>query len=103
MGGHEGIEIVNAESGRDEDVLGDEALAFVGDLHREFRQQRHRLLSARAERQHSLDSGEWPDFNPATRSRHGGFYTIFDEPSANPATTSPNTAPNPSSCRARQP
>src|SRR5438477_5278587 len=41
--------------------------------------------------------------NPATRSRHGCFYTIFGEPSANPATTSPNTAPNPSSCRARQP
>ena len=80
MGGHEGIEVINAESDRDGDILSDEALAFVADLQREFRQQRWRLLSARAERQHSLDSGEWPDFNPATRIIRAADWQIGDIP-----------------------
>ena len=44
MGGTEGIEVIDAESGRDEEILSDEALAFVAALQREFRQQRQRLL-----------------------------------------------------------
>ncbi len=80
MGGNEGIEVVNAESDHDGEILSDEALAFVAGLQREFRQQRRRLLSARAERQHSLDSGEWPDFNPATRSIRAADWQIGDIP-----------------------
>ena len=80
MGGTEGIEVVDAESGRDEEILSDEALAFVAALQREFRQQRRRLLSARADRQRSLDSGEWPDFNPATRSTRAADWQVGDVP-----------------------
>jgi malate synthase len=80
VGGNQGIEVVNAESDRDRDILSDEALAFVADLQREFRQQRWRLLSARAERQHSLDSGEWPDFNPSTRSIRAADWQVGDIP-----------------------
>ncbi len=77
MGGAEGIEVLGV---RDQDVLSDGALGFVGGLQREFRQQRGRLLSARIERQRTLDSGEWPDFNPATRSVRAGKWQIADVP-----------------------
>jgi len=80
VGGTEGIEVIDAESGRDEEILSDEALAFVAALQREFRQQRRRLLSARADRQRSLDSGEWPDFNPATRSIRAADWQVGDVP-----------------------
>src|SRR5437016_9412274 len=77
MGANEGIEV---RADRPEDVLGSEALAFVAGLDRQFKSQRRRLLSARAERQHSLDSGEWPDFNPATRSIRAADWQIGDIP-----------------------
>src|SRR5437899_128807 len=77
MGANEGIEV---RADRPEDVLGSEALAFVAGLDRQFKSQRRRLLSARAERQRSLDSGEWPDFNPATRSVRASEWKIADVP-----------------------
>jgi malate synthase len=77
VGGIEGIEVVGAA---DEEILSHEALAFVAALQREFRQQRRRLLSARAERQHTLDSGEWPDFNPATRAVRASDWQVNDIP-----------------------
>src|SRR2546429_1006722 len=77
MGANEGIEV---RADRPEDVLGSEALAFVTALDRQFKSQRRRLLSARAERQRSLDSGEWPDFNPATRSVRASEWKIADVP-----------------------
>jgi malate synthase len=80
VGGTEGIEVIGAESGRDDEILSDEALSFVAALQREFRQQRRRLLSARADRQRSLDSGEWPDFNPATRSIRAADWQVGDVP-----------------------
>ncbi|MCW3036062.1 MAG: malate synthase [Actinobacteria bacterium] len=80
MGGTEGIEVIGAESGRDNEILSDEALSFVAALQREFRQQRRRLLSARTDRQRSLDSGEWPDFNPATRSIRAADWQVGDVP-----------------------
>jgi malate synthase len=63
-----------------DDVLGPEALAFVADLQRRFKAQRRRLLSARVERQRSLDSGEWPDFNPATRHVRAADWKVADVP-----------------------
>src|SRR3989454_11842787 len=77
MGANEGIEV---RADRPEDVLGSEALTFVAALDRQFKSQRRRLLSARAERQRSLDSGEWPDFNPATRSVRASEWKIADVP-----------------------
>src|SRR3979411_2754058 len=71
---------MDAESGRDEEILSAEALGFVAALQREFRQQRRRLLGARVDRQRSLDSGEWPDFNPATRSVRAADWQVADVP-----------------------
>src|SRR2546425_5470967 len=77
---NQGIEGIEVLADRPLDVLGDEALAFVAGLHRRFAQQRMRLLSARAERQRTLDSGEWPDFHPATRSVRASEWKIADVP-----------------------
>ena len=77
MRGTQGIEVVGR---RDEEVLTDDALAFVAGLQREFGLQRRRLLTARAERQRTLDSGEWPDFNPATRSIRAAQWQVADVP-----------------------
>jgi malate synthase len=77
MGSVGGIEVLR---GQPEDMLSTEALEFVASLQRQFGAQRHRLLAARAERQRSLDSGEWPDFNPATRWVREAGWTIEDVP-----------------------
>jgi malate synthase len=45
-----------------EDILTEDAIAFVTDLHLTFRSARAGLLRARDERQHRLDAGELPDF-----------------------------------------
>jgi malate synthase len=47
-------------------VLTDEALDFVGRLHRELNPRRLELLAARHERQAALDAGERPGFLAAT-------------------------------------
>jgi malate synthase len=63
----DGVEILGpAEAGFDE-ILTDEALAFVAGLQREFGARRVELLATRAERQTRLDEGERPDFLEATR------------------------------------
>ena len=50
-----------------EQVLTDEALEFVTELHREFDPRRRELLKARAERMERLAAGELPDFLPETQ------------------------------------
>jgi malate synthase len=48
------------------DVLTDEALGFVAQLHRSFNNARQRLLADREARQARFDAGELPDFLPNT-------------------------------------
>ena len=54
---------------RFDEILTDEALAFVADLHRRFNPRRQELLAARKERQSRIDAGEMPDFLPETDRR----------------------------------
>ncbi|MCL6741638.1 malate synthase A [Sphingomonas sp. RB56-2] len=49
------------------DILTDEALGFVAELHRHFDARRRGLLAARIERQMRFDAGELPDFPEETR------------------------------------
>jgi malate synthase len=58
----EGVEIRGPAVAGVEDVLTDEAMAFVAGLQREFGPRRKELLAARAERQKALDAGELPTF-----------------------------------------
>jgi malate synthase len=64
----EGVEVLGPMESRFDEILTDEALAFVAGLEREFGGRRAQLLEARAERQARLDEGERPDFLEATRS-----------------------------------
>jgi malate synthase len=70
-----------APSGRrGEEILTEEALAFVAGLQRRFGPRRAELLQARAERQGRLDAGELPDFLPETREIRESDWTIDPVP-----------------------
>ena len=71
-----GVEIKGAVSGRHEDILSPDALAFVADLHRRFDGRRRELLAARAERQRRIEAGETLGFLPETEDvRRGDWKT----------------------------
>ncbi len=57
-----GVEIRGPSGPRYDEILDDNTLAFLADLHRKFNPSRLRLLTRRDERQQRLDAGELPDF-----------------------------------------
>jgi malate synthase len=63
-----------------EEILTEDALAFVAGLHRAFDARRKALLAARAERQARLDAGELPDFLPETAEVRDGDWTVAPIP-----------------------
>ncbi|HEX8642205.1 MAG TPA: malate synthase A [Allosphingosinicella sp.] len=65
---------------RSQEVLTEEALGFVAQLHRRFDRRRRDLLAARAERQQAFDAGALPDFLDETRAIREGDWTIGDIP-----------------------
>ena len=80
MGTVTGVEIRGPVEGRASEILSDDALAFVAELHRRFDGRRRELLAARAARQARLDAGELPDFLPETRVIREGDWTISPVP-----------------------
>ncbi|HEU5001973.1 MAG TPA: malate synthase A [Actinomycetota bacterium] len=76
------LEIVGGTvEGEADQVLTDQACAFVADLHRRFEPARRRLLAARAERQRRLDAGERPEFRPDTAAVRAGDWRVAPVPS----------------------
>ncbi len=75
-----GVEIRGAWGPRYEEILSDEALAFLAGLHRKFNPSRQRLLSLRDERQARLDGGALPDFLPETAHVRDGDWTVAPIP-----------------------
>src|SRR4051794_22222083 len=67
------------EEGFDE-VLTDDAVAFVAELHRRFDGRRRELLAAREERQRWLDEGGTLDFLPETREVREGEWQVAPPP-----------------------
>jgi malate synthase len=65
---------------RGDEILTEEALAFVAGLQRRFGARRAELLQARVERQQRLDAGELPDFLPETREIRESDWTIDPVP-----------------------
>jgi len=65
----DGVRITGPSGHRFDEVLTDEAVAFVARLQREFRGRRAELLAARRVEQERLDAGELPDFLPPNRAR----------------------------------
>ena len=76
----DGVEILGPAEPRFDEILTDEALAFVAGLQREFGGRRAELLEARAERQTRLDEGERPAFLEATRSVRGSAWKVAPAP-----------------------
>ena len=75
-----GLEVVGPVAGRGAEILSDDALAVVGELHRRFDGRRRELLLARAERQARLDAGELPDFLPETEHVRDGDWQVAPLP-----------------------
>jgi malate synthase len=68
-----GVRVLGPAEERFDEVLTDEALAFVAALEREFGPRRLELLEQRRRQQAALDGGELPDFLPATDVRDGDW------------------------------
>jgi malate synthase len=76
----DGVEVLGPAEPRFDEILSDEALAFVAALQREFGGRRDELLEARAERQVRLDEGERPDFLQTTRSVREAEWRVAPAP-----------------------
>ena len=63
-----------------DEILSDEALAFVAMLHTEFNGRREELLARREERKQRIDAGEMPDFLPETRDIRESEWTVAPIP-----------------------
>jgi malate synthase len=73
-----GVEITTHD--RLNEVLTEDALAFVSELHRRFDARRRELLEKRAERQRSLDQGGTLDFLQETREIREGDWQVAPPP-----------------------
>lgn len=76
----QGIELRGPVHPSHAEILTPAALRFVADLHREFNSRRHRLLSARRDRQACLDVGGTPGFLTATEHIRKGDWRIAELP-----------------------
>ena len=63
-----------------EEIVTEDALRFVADLHRRFNGTRLALLERRAERQRRIDAGELPDFLPETAHIRSGDWRVAPVP-----------------------
>jgi malate synthase len=63
-----------------ESILTREALDFVASMARRFTPRVHDLLAARDTRQHTLDTGELPDFLPETAAIRSGDWRVGPVP-----------------------
>ena len=63
-----------------DEILTEEACAFVAMLERRFGDERRRLLEARATFQARIDAGENPAFRPETRAIREGDWTVAGTP-----------------------
>ncbi len=74
------VEIFGAQTPGVDQVLTDDALAFLVGLHRRFDQRRLELLTHRAARQERLDAGETPRFLPETAAIRAGDWRVAEAP-----------------------
>ncbi|GAB3204915.1 malate synthase A [Marinactinospora thermotolerans] len=67
MGATNGVEVTGPRHERYDEILTDDALALIADLHRRFEGRRQELLAARKRRQAEIAAGADLDFLPETR------------------------------------
>ncbi|MBB6172843.1 malate synthase [Nocardiopsis mwathae] len=68
MGATNGVEVTGPLHERYDEILTDDALALIADLHRRFEGRRQELLAARKRRQDAVSAGADLDFLPETRA-----------------------------------
>ena len=76
----QGIAVAGEVSPAFAQILTPEALAFVGQLHRQFESRRQELLARRAARQQEFDAGALPDFLPQTKPVRDGDWQVASQP-----------------------
>ena len=62
------------------DILTEDALLFLSELHKEFNTQRLQLLKDRKEQQDYFDQGNYPTFLAETKHIREGDWTVTDIP-----------------------
>lgn len=67
-------------SAEQEQILSDDALEFVVQLHRTFDGTRRHLLDQRRKRQEAIDAGEMPNFLPETEAIRNSTWTVAPIP-----------------------
>src|SRR5690606_8635592 len=75
-----GVAVRGALEPRFEEILTQDALAFLADLQRRFDQRRRDLLAARVEADARVRNGELPDFLPETQAVRDGDWKIAGVP-----------------------
>ncbi len=74
------ITVSGAIEPRFDEVLTDDALAFVAELHRQFDGRRQALLADRTARQGRIEAGEMPDFLAETADVRNGDWSVAPVP-----------------------
>ena len=74
------LEIVGAIKPAYKEILTDDALEFLGQLHHKFNKRRLALLKKREERQARIDQGELPNFLPETKDIREGDWKVAPIP-----------------------
>ena len=75
-----GVHVHASPSARQAEILTDEALAFLADLHRRFNARRLELLARRMERQKLFDAGQLPHFLTETKAVRDGDWKVAPIP-----------------------
>src|SRR5262249_2919041 len=75
-----GVEVLGPRDGRLAEVLTDDALAFVADLHRTFDGRRQDLLAARAARQETFRAGALPGFLVDSAAARDSGWRVAEAP-----------------------
>lgn len=74
------IQILGPVPAQYAEIVTDDALGFVAELHRNFETTRRRLMTARARRQVEIDGGAMPDFLLETRGVREGDWRVQPAP-----------------------
>jgi malate synthase len=77
---HPGVELLAPVTDIQAEILTPEAVAFIVDLQRTFKERRKALLAARHERQGRFDAGEKPAFLEETREIRESRWTVAPLP-----------------------
>jgi len=70
------VRVAPSDVARAGEVLTEDALDFVAELHRRFDGRRRALLAVRVERQREFDAGALPDFRADTADIRSGDWRI---------------------------